>query len=170
MLSWLLTVLLFLGQTATDSGPSAKTAGGAWKLEAQNTTDSFESASFLPLAPSLKGQANLIFARLWLAGEEENLAPSVVLGAMYDELKGFKLLGSKDSNWGGRSARLVSFKASLKERRVLGRMLMAQAGREAFVLLLTCNPQVQGSLEQEFEYLRERWNFSAPFMKNIVRS
>lgn len=170
MLSWFLAVLLFLGQTSAGSGPSSKAAAGAWKLEAQNKSDSFESASFLPLAPSLKGQANLIFARLWLAGEEEHLAPSVVLGAMYEELKGFKLLGSKHTDWGGRSARLVSFKVSLKERRVLGRMLMAQEGREAFVLLLTCNPQVLGNLEQEFEYLRERWNFSAPFMKNIVRS
>jgi hypothetical protein len=140
-----------------------------WKVESERDSDSLTQVTFSAVEGPARGQG-LLMAAQWARqeGQTEALEPSVVLAGLYKELEDFQLLGSKDALWGGQPARLISFKATVNKRPVVGRSLIAQAPSGTEALLLVTNQDMQSSFGKEFGRLQAHWEFGRPAAANVL--
>lgn len=141
-----------------------------WKLESERSGE-ITVATFSAKKEPGKGQGLLLCAQ-WPKTEapQPELEPTVVLAGLYNDLKEFQLLGSKEALWGEKPARLIAFKAVVEKRPVLGRALMTQASSGTEILLLVTNHEAQKDFMKEFDRLQRHWTFGGAAASNVLYS
>jgi len=140
-----------------------------WKLESERSAE-ITVVTFAAKKAPAKGQGLLMCAQ-WPKKDgqpQPELEPTEVVASLYGDLKDFQLLGSKETVWGEQAARLISFKALVGKRPVVGRALLAQAPSGIEVLLLVSNHEAQKDFSKEFERLHNHWQFGQPASANVL--
>ena len=168
-----LLLLLILGASAEPVGKTTGKPHDFWKLESEKAGETTTVTTFGAKKAPAKGQGVLMCASTpgQAGAQPAPFEPSVVLGALYSDLKDFTLLGSKDTVWGGQTGRLIAFKALVGKRPVVGRALLAQtADGGSEILLLVTNHDAQQDFKKEFERLQNRWEFGRPAASNVLYS
>ena len=160
--SFLILLLCLMAQAE----PKAK-ANDFWKLDSERSADITVTTFSAKKAPA-KGQGILMCAAWPNQEGEPVLEPSEVVSSMYGDLKDFQLLGSKEAVWGEQAAHLISFKAMVNKRPVVGRSLMAQTASGTEVVLLVTNHEAQKDFRKEFERLQSSWQFGQPASRNVL--
>lgn len=142
-----------------------------WKVESERDAEA-SVTTFSAKGETMKGQGLLVWGR-WPAAQppsERPLDASVVLAGLYKDLKDFHLLGRKETQWGGRQAQLVAFRATAQKRPVVARALLTEGEDGVQVLLLVTNPEAQKDFAKEFDRLQKTWDFTRPGAANVIYS
>lgn len=166
-MAWLVFMLAFFGQVSVaDLGSATGSSSGLWVLQ-PDQSESHRLATFLPTQDALKGQGVVMVGALPIEDPQTPLDASQVLAGLYRDLKDFRLVGTKATNWAGRPAHVVAFKATHQKHTVLGRALWSQDESSVQVLLLLSHPSAAKSFEKEFIKWQTYWNFDSPALANV---
>lgn len=109
---------------------------------------------FVPRSKAHSGQAHLIWTKF--TGQDEPVTVRVVLGAMFKELEGFRLLGRKTLPYEAGEAEVVSFSSELEKKKLAGRLLIIRHEETVETFLLVGLKSTISNFLTPFEKLQTK--------------
>lgn len=109
--------------------------------------------AFVPAKKELAKQAVLVYASLPPSEQPPEIRH--ILGEMYSQVDGLKILGRKPVTWREGEGTLVSFSGRSDSSKVLGRAVIAATEHGTEVLMLVRHPQSDARIVKSFDQVRQ---------------